>query len=498
MTGKSIEIDNHLLKKIAYIYISLPLFIFLLGFLKLVIGIPVSILLLFALYNTCFKKSGEEEVSVVADSKTLCTVLGFSSIWVWLSGIGGFFYQNLDFAMRNAIFRDLISYNWPVQYHESNYALVYYVGYWLPSALVAKLFGVFNLSADTLFLIGNVALFFYSVIGIALVMLYLLKVLKVQTYARVLACMLILIFFSGLDIVGSLFTIPPSGHLEWWMSPWQYSSFTTVLFWAFNQGIIAWLVTLIFLDEQKVENFGLLGVCCLFCASFPFLGLLVFFLGVALRDFVVAIKQKQYQNFFKKVFSIQNCVSILFVLPLIVLYLNSNLSVSGQTLGIHEKIAFSFLVNDYWAILQILLFLFLEVGIYLILISRFYKKNLIFHVAVLSLLIIPFLNYISMDFCMRASIPALVVLMVLVINYLFSVKNWKKDINAILIILVLLLGAVNPVIEFRRGIKAVVKNKRFDVVYNPVKTLQSRPDNFVQYFVSMRPDETIFFKFLAR
>lgn len=49
-------------------------------------------------------------------------------------GIGGHYYQSPDWDWRNAIFHDLIYKKWPVIYSEYDKALVYYIGYWLPSA----------------------------------------------------------------------------------------------------------------------------------------------------------------------------------------------------------------------------------------------------------------------------------------------------------------------------------------------------------------------------
>ena len=67
-------------------------------------------------------------------------------IWVILSGIGSFLYQNSDFTHRNPIYHDLCNYNWPVLYNLSqssvHAALSYYFSWWLPPALIAKIFAL--------------------------------------------------------------------------------------------------------------------------------------------------------------------------------------------------------------------------------------------------------------------------------------------------------------------------------------------------------------------
>ena len=54
----------------------------------------------------------------------------------------------------------------------------------------------------------------------------------------------------------------------------QFSSFTTQLFWVFNQSIVAWIVTIMFIDEKKVNNYMLIILLCLPYAPLPFVGLI--------------------------------------------------------------------------------------------------------------------------------------------------------------------------------------------------------------------------------
>ena len=62
-------------------------------------------------------------------------------------GAGGFGVGTYDWANKhNLIFADLVRFSWPVVYHgegtpSSGLMLVYYVGYYLPAALVGKVMG---------------------------------------------------------------------------------------------------------------------------------------------------------------------------------------------------------------------------------------------------------------------------------------------------------------------------------------------------------------------
>ena len=98
-------------------YLLVPICIFFLGWLKLFLGIVLTILFTFFGYklyevlkvdtNNLFNKK-----SILYWSIALIVIC----VWVYFSGIGGFSYQNDDFWARNAILRDLINYDWPVIY----------------------------------------------------------------------------------------------------------------------------------------------------------------------------------------------------------------------------------------------------------------------------------------------------------------------------------------------------------------------------------------------
>ena len=78
-------------------------------------------------------------ISLVLTVAVTAGLLALAAGWCFFAGIGYFYYQSFDYHFRNAVFRDLISYDWPVFYDKADTPLVYYMGFWLVPAALAKL-----------------------------------------------------------------------------------------------------------------------------------------------------------------------------------------------------------------------------------------------------------------------------------------------------------------------------------------------------------------------
>ena len=89
-------------------------------------------------------------------------------------------------------------------------------------------------------------LWLWTSCGLSIVMLLLFRNLEARGPKQRLAAVLLLVLFSGMDVLGAIFNHNlgallrpsvghPSGpHLEWWAGSYQFSSNTTLLFWVFN------------------------------------------------------------------------------------------------------------------------------------------------------------------------------------------------------------------------------------------------------------------------
>ena len=500
-----LKINLQTLNRLTIIYAALPLLIFLFGWLKPYIAIISCCLLIYAVYAGYFKNF--KYSNLLDNRKIFWLMIAAAFLWCWLAGLGGFWYQSDDHHYRNAIFRDLINYVWPVYYKTADASMVYYIGYWLPSALLAKIFA--NYSDYFSFFIGNIFLLLYSIFGVFLVFCHLIKAVKAKSFYKILTALIIFIFFSGMDAVGASYPVFYDAsrtfktlHLEWWSCfVGQYSSMTTVLFWVFNQGIPAWLMTVMFYNNRKdIKNFGLAAILCFFLAPMPFVGLSVFMFAYVIRNFFLEYKRKNISLYFRKIFSVQNIFSVFFITPIIFLYFTSNGSVQGT-----ENI--SGIPNIYlrFYIIMFVYFFLLEAGINLLFIYGQYKATVLYYVCFAVLLICPLIKIGGgADFCMRGSIPALVLLCIMITKFLFRKYNCKyRKVCYSFLILCLFLGSVTPAIEFIRGIKDVVEHKEIFRTADYIKTLEGKVGydengnlmnaNFATDFTDKN-----FFKYLAK
>ncbi|MBK8781599.1 MAG: hypothetical protein IPO22_07285 [Anaerolineales bacterium] len=311
----------------------------------------------------------------------------------FLSGVGGYTFQNWDHHWRNAVLHDLINYDWPVFYSTPESGpvkmLVYYVGYWLPSALVGKLLG---------WQAANFFLFLWTWLGVILVALHLASALKTSPVKTIL----LLIFFSGMDVLGTLFLapeyptlFPAITHLEIWNGSLQYSSFTTQLFWVFNQAVPAWLciaalVTLSNREESQTYTRSILIAIwslCFFFAPLASVGLLPYLL-------IDLIKQTDFKSPFKNLrWDILLAAVIIFLLSSF--FFTSN--TAAQSRGFQSL-----------ALKDFLIFFLLEGGILWLLLAPVKWRDPRWMVTGLLLAIIPFIQLGSgNDFVMRASIAPL-------------------------------------------------------------------------------------------
>ncbi|WP_372519167.1 hypothetical protein [Candidatus Ruminimicrobiellum ovillum] len=509
----NLKINLQTLNQLSIIYVSLPLLIFLATWLKPYIATVAFVLFIYALYCGYFKNKKFNCKNLLNNKKVFIIVLVTALLWCYFSGIGGFWYQSNDHHWRNAIFRDLINHNWPVYYNNINVALVYYIGFWLPAALIIKIISFFQpLSKYLSFFIGNELLFIYGTIGLFLIFVNILFALKTKKYSKVFLGIFIFILFSGMDIVGVLTPVFYDTsfsfkdlHLEWWSYIGQYSSNTTVLFWVFNQGIPAWLITLMFYNNRKnIENYGILALLCFFCAPLPFIGLSVLLISYFIKNLFTEYRKNKILNYLKRTFSVQNTVAVIFITPIIFLYFISNLTAKATISGGlgHHHTPWAF-----WMIVcMFIYFILLEAMVYLLPIYKQYKGTIMYYVVFIFLLLCPILmSGKKVDFCMRTPIPMFVILSLFVMRFLFRTYNFKKyKIRYLFLCLCLVLGSVTPIFEFSRGFIIVSENKTVFESADQLKSLENiisydsygniRSGNFVAEF----PEEKIFFKYLSK
>lgn len=548
------------LKKIAYFCLLLPAVLFVVGFLKWYIGIPVALLCAVAYYFII--KDTKKEADIYADKvlriKPLHFIIlvGIVTLWCYLSGLGNLYYQSDDWFARNAIFRDLIREDWPVIYNFKDAALVYYIGYWLPPALVGKIIYNFtNLSIA--WTVGNIVLWLWSVICVTVVILMTMVFLNANTKKRFWTALAIFIGFSGLDIVGTLFMrifngVAIPNHIEWWTTL-QYSSMVTVLGWVFNQAIFSWMATICFLSEKKTRNYAFIICCALSSSPMPCVGLAIYMVVSACVMLWRAIKEKRVKEFWLDVFTVQNIVPVLTLLPIYFFYYKSNVAVnlgSGSGGGapmprdLYAIILLSILAacfaaaglwlrrkNMPWqsrklfvlsaiaaalAVLAVLdpgvrlnylAFILLESIVFLVVIWDDHKTDPVFYASWALTLICPLITVgTAADFCMRASIPLVFVLMVMSTKYLLDNAETIKQkgasyrkVTSIILIALLVIGVFTAYKEFERGVVEIIRHKQIALVNDWVGTFSKIfPSGLDKNFIAASYEDTFFFRYLAK
>lgn len=499
-------IDYKRLRNITLLYITLPIIIFFIGWLKLHWAILFTIFYLFASFRVC-KDEIDADLMILPKS-ALTGIIVIAVIWCLMAGQGGYFSQSEDFNYRNAIFRDMISLDWPIMYPQNNTAMVYYIGHWMVPALIGKI-AMFVAGKNIGWILGNFTLFLWTTIGIILVTLLIIKAVRIKKTKTIIIVMIIFVFFSGLDIIGILFQSITNrrliivNHLEWWATLAQYSSISTCLFWIFNQALVPWLIILLYINKESIKNYAFLGFSCLLYAPLPFIGIIPYLIGKASLELVNAFKKKEVLLYFKQTFSVQNIIALFTIFPIMYLYYYSNSTINSAGVQMNN--------NSPWGLLKtmvvISLFVVLEFALYAIVIYYENKKNLDYYICVIMLFTILFLKIGNAnDFTMRVSIPSLMMLMILVIKSLLQVehkmlnnqKHPLKRYKTIILVVLLLLGAFTPATEFIRATSTVIEHGKFGIVADDIKTLSDQPIENISNFVTEDPSHKKFFIYFAK
>lgn len=435
---------SKLIPIVAYIYLALSTLLFTVGWCNLPTAIIGAVIIIISLYLTC---KNAPEIWAPQNRKEFIFVAGLFAVallWVYLSGIGALCFQNEDHECRNPLFEILVKYDWPIMRYDVPMILTYYVGFWLPCAVVGKIFKSIE--------IGYFTQVIWATIGVFLFFRLLLQNVKKKNFLPIF----IFIFFSGLDILGCVivykmkYVLSPVAHLEWWYGRYQFSSFTTQLFWVFNQAIPAWIAVMLMYNEKNNKSMFFIYSCMLICCTFPAVGLLPFVLYWYIKN------GKTYTYFKAALLNIkstiissitfQNIVGTAFVALVMVPYLTGNFAAE-------QKDGTTLIQNTdfiYW----LFSFFFIEVGLYLLLVWVNNKRNILYYMSFACFLIYPFITIgTTWDFCMRASIPVLMMLCLMVIRILESEK-FKKKYPVIFVILAVtfLIGLINPVHEITRTV----------------------------------------------
>ena len=422
---------------IAVAYLVVPTIIFFYGWLRWELSVLCIFLLGVAVYRTIKEIDIKEEI-IISKSALSCLMISSFAL-VILSGIGGTFTQSYDIYMRNAIYRDLVLYEWPVYYPESNGVLVYYFGYWLPPALLCKII-LPLMSEYQIWIIANIVLIIYSTIGIILVLLLVMIMLYNSIdFKKAITVLLIFSIWGPLSIIGwYLFHNDGYGIIDLLSQLYLSLNIDHYVNWfgaingnylelcnVYNQCIPAWIASMLFLlIKEQAKIYGLVCLSLCISAPFPVVGL---FIIMILWYTKLVIKGK---------ISVINGVSVINILSMLLLFIFV-LFYSGNRGFVLEYREFPSDIDTLQLIFISLLFCLLSFGAIAFLIRK--SGDSLFNIVIFTylLLIVASRWYPTNDFMMRATIPCSIYLMVITYKKI-SESKFKIEKGAIIALLAIM------------------------------------------------------------
>lgn len=431
------------LDRLAIGYLTLPLFIFLIGWLEWWAAAIFVVLAGYALWPTLLKRDGPPRLPLTAQQIAIAVVIG--SIWTVLGGIDHFFFANSDWHVRDAVLHDLVVSSWPVGYglHEGHETLLRApLGFYLPAALVGKM---------TSLAFAHATLLLWTAVGAILFLLQAVSLVDSRMSAALVA-VIVVVFFSGADIVGNLLNDGPRFrsdwdlpmHLEWWAGSYQYSSMTTQLFWVPNHALCGWLmIGLLYRYDAETDLqllLPILTVAAALWSPLTALGLVPFVTWRVGQDFLKRKMRMLDPRIWLPALFVGLAISAYLVLS--VGSVQQGSSIDALSPG---DVAMSILRQAQFFILEAGL-----IGLAVALIRR--SSDLMIALVVLALL--PALHFgPANDLVMRASIPALTVVAISAFLALLDQRLQPKIFRKKAFLAgLLLVGAMTPIAEISRAI----------------------------------------------
>jgi hypothetical protein len=408
------------------------------GLLLLFLGKPLlaAAILPLALVPGCalaFSRLAGETTGTIIRWRTIAICFAIALAVFVLGGEGRFFYANTDWQVRNAVLLDLVREPWPFAYVRGPATEILRVplGMYLLPASIGTL-GGFR-AAELALLAQNAAL-----LG---ALLALGSSLFESARARWIAVG-VFFGFSGLDIIGQIIAHRPVWlHLEQWAGI-QYSSNLTQAFWVPQHALAGWIFAMFYMlwREKRMPAWPSLAVVPLSALLSPLamMGMIPFAAHIG-----VDLLWKRRLRWFDVVLPAAASIASIPAL----LYLTAG---SGSVGSRPASVPLSVYV----------LFISLEIGFYVYALwqvrerMRFGKTTGAIVLAVL--LLAPFVQVgESVDFVMRASIPALAILSIMVAEVLIRPAaegdaSWKAARKCVLVAFA--IGLATPGGEAARAV----------------------------------------------
>lgn len=496
----------------AYTILIVPILIFFIGWLKWYFGLLFSAILLFGAFWIMKKDYWNNKDYIEIPLGFFIATGAAFAFWIFISGSCYTSVAKCDIIWRTTTLRDLVNYDWPVYYPETNSYLCYYFAFWMVPALFGKLFG--GMAAAYIVL----ACWFFLILMTAFFLIcYFFKDYEKSSLKIIV---LFMIMWSGINILGQylmnrigLCQYPASfGTNEGYCDNlWNANGLPFCFLYRSNEDFLSqcynqlpiWIVVPLMLQNRNIRNYAFLGLIL-----FPYSPWGT--LGIALMMMVDAvyfgIKNKSFVKLIREIFSIPNMCAIFSVFFVFAMFIScENTGDSSQKFGI---IGLKELTPQ---ILQgILIFWACEFGIYYLLTWKKYKKDYLYVSILIMLLIMPFIwvsSRYSRDFCMDATLPQLYVLMIYMIGYVKDVilnkeLMWRDRLKLGNCVLIAVLGLsfTTPVFGWINMINIMNRNNSISIQDKSVSTFADILGYEGEFNVpiSNDVDESMFFKYFAK
>ena len=464
-----------ILPLLASVYLLTPGLIFLLGWTKwfwALLAVAVFIPSLIFLWKHLpsirvpFPKTWKDAAKFIGVACGLFLLVRFS-------GIGNMAAITKDLEVRNTIFEILVRYDWPVRYAtDPGYVMGYYIGFWLPAALAGKLFG---LGA------GYAFVELWSFAGLFLVYLFICALHK----KIVVWPLVVFVFFSGMDVIPELIALGmgrktafvPGAvfpHLEWHhFDNFSFNMLSNVtnIYWIYNNTIPVWVacMLLLFVKDNRISFIVFASLLLSSLLSAAGLVPVILLLGFtkpgasgSLLDRKFVSKSEIWPRL-KEFFSIENLTGGIFlsILSVAFLYVTPDPNqVTSNGVGMYF-----YLVSPKDVVLWIVAIL-CEFAIFVLLCLKRQWRNPLFHLTWVCLLFFPvFFVGLNQDFCMKATVPYLMLLCLFLSESVQAYAKAKKKVLLVASLAMLAIGAVTPLFEILRQGKAT-----FELLYGRTGT----------------------------
>ena len=399
------------------IFCYLPVVLFVCGWCRWEIGVPVCILLgllFYFVYRDYLRERAKEEL-VLSRGMVISLILGTLGLSVLL-GYGGLFASFNDYEKHSMVVQDLSRYSWPVIYSDASSPslLTYYVGSYLFPALVGKIFGSRIVAEIGLGLIGWM--------GMILLFLNILFLTDAQSQKKQIWAIVIYLGFYGmlLPLQLLMFKINDDvilGYPHWFTYKWlQYRSSMASLKWVWEQYTIpALCLAMLYRFRSYKSLYAVWILPALICGTWGFVALF----GFAIGDFIIScIREKKI---YWEILSWQNILCGM-IGVLMVIYLAGSLATDKP-----EELKFHIITDWKYYLVSYLPFCLFMFGFYYMLIWKGVKRDSFFYVTLVLLCLIPLGRAgLFNDWCMGTSMPALFMLTIYCIRYLLNKPTEKE------------------------------------------------------------------------